>query len=283
MRSNLGGDPRPLSVWVAAHELGHVLGLHHRDGHNCSVMSPRAFDTNCAPSLAASRPTVGRAGLRARAGRRRRGGGPVRRRRGHAGSALSVAFAPRDRLTPERLRNLDLHRDVGAGRRDRRDQPRPGLPRRGRARPRCSRPRRPRCATATTSTRRCPGVPALRAAIAEHQQRFYGLDARGRPGDDGRDRGDHGRDPRAGRARRGGARVRPHLRLLRRGGEDDRRAAGADPAAPARVALRPGRAARRDHAEDARDPRQLAAQPDRPGAQPRGAADDRRRRRSSTT
>ncbi|HEY6888313.1 MAG TPA: matrixin family metalloprotease [Solirubrobacter sp.] len=57
LRSNLGGDPRPLSVWVAAHELGHVLGLHHRSGHNCSVMSPRAFDTNCAPSLAASRPT----------------------------------------------------------------------------------------------------------------------------------------------------------------------------------------------------------------------------------
>jgi hypothetical protein len=58
LRSNLGGDPRPLSVWVAAHELGHVLGLHHRNGHNCSVMSPRAFDTNCAPSLAASRPTA---------------------------------------------------------------------------------------------------------------------------------------------------------------------------------------------------------------------------------
>jgi hypothetical protein len=59
LRSNLGGNPRPLSVWVVAHELGHVLGLHHRSGHNCSVMSPRAFDTSCAPSLAASRPTPG--------------------------------------------------------------------------------------------------------------------------------------------------------------------------------------------------------------------------------
>jgi predicted Zn-dependent protease len=54
----LGGAPRPLSVWVTAHELGHVLGLRHRDGHACSLMSEHAFDTRCSPSLTASPPTL---------------------------------------------------------------------------------------------------------------------------------------------------------------------------------------------------------------------------------
>ena len=58
LAGELRGTPRPLSVWVAAHELGHVLGLEHHDGKACSLMSPHAFDTRCAPSLAAEPPTL---------------------------------------------------------------------------------------------------------------------------------------------------------------------------------------------------------------------------------
>jgi hypothetical protein len=59
LAGELRGNPRPLSVWVAAHELGHVLGLQHHDGRACSLMSPHAFDTSCAPSLAAKPATLG--------------------------------------------------------------------------------------------------------------------------------------------------------------------------------------------------------------------------------
>jgi hypothetical protein len=51
LSASLSDTPRPLSVWVAAHELGHVLGLHHRSGPECSLMSAHAFDTRCPPSL----------------------------------------------------------------------------------------------------------------------------------------------------------------------------------------------------------------------------------------
>lgn len=58
LSGELAGDPRSLSVWVAAHELGHVLGLRHTGGRGCSVMSAHAFDTSCAPSMAARQPTL---------------------------------------------------------------------------------------------------------------------------------------------------------------------------------------------------------------------------------
>ena len=40
------GAPTPLGVWVAMHELGHVLGLRHREGA-CSLMNAHAYDDSC--------------------------------------------------------------------------------------------------------------------------------------------------------------------------------------------------------------------------------------------
>ena len=40
------GRPSALNVWVAMHELGHVLGLRHREG-SCSVMNAQAYDDAC--------------------------------------------------------------------------------------------------------------------------------------------------------------------------------------------------------------------------------------------
>jgi len=42
----LVGRPTALNVWVAMHELGHVLGLRHREG-TCSLMNAQAFDDAC--------------------------------------------------------------------------------------------------------------------------------------------------------------------------------------------------------------------------------------------
>ena len=58
LADELGGEPRALSVWVAGHEIGHVLGLRHRTGRTCSLMSEHAFDTRCAPALTAEQATM---------------------------------------------------------------------------------------------------------------------------------------------------------------------------------------------------------------------------------
>jgi Matrixin len=46
LEPDLTGHPTALSVWVSMHELGHVLGLQHREG-TCSLMTPRAYDDAC--------------------------------------------------------------------------------------------------------------------------------------------------------------------------------------------------------------------------------------------
>jgi hypothetical protein len=47
LNSEIAGRPTALNVWVAMHELGHVLGLRHREG-TCSLMNAQAYDDACA-------------------------------------------------------------------------------------------------------------------------------------------------------------------------------------------------------------------------------------------
>jgi hypothetical protein len=46
LHPDITGPPTPLGVWVAMHELGHVLGLRHRDGR-CSLMNAHAYEDSC--------------------------------------------------------------------------------------------------------------------------------------------------------------------------------------------------------------------------------------------
>ena len=150
------------------------------------------------------------------------------------------------------LRHHDLRRDVGAGRRHRRGQPRAGLPRH----------RRPReVLDAAVAAMRSgqnqyppgPGIADLRHAIADHQRRFYGLEV----------------DPDsevfvttgateaiaasllgAPRAGRRGGRLRAVLRLVRGVHRHGRGRAAAGDAAGAGLRARPRRAAPGRHASD---------------------------------
>jgi Matrixin len=46
LNPSITGAPTPLSVWVAMHELGHVLGLRHHE-RACSLMNAHAYDDSC--------------------------------------------------------------------------------------------------------------------------------------------------------------------------------------------------------------------------------------------
>ena len=46
LNPTITGAPTPIGVWVAMHELGHVLGLSHREG-TCALMNAHAYDDSC--------------------------------------------------------------------------------------------------------------------------------------------------------------------------------------------------------------------------------------------
>jgi hypothetical protein len=62
LRSSVIDPISPFSVWVVAHEFGHVLGLQHRRGGVCTLMQPQAFVGRCRPSVR----SLGRLGPRLR-------------------------------------------------------------------------------------------------------------------------------------------------------------------------------------------------------------------------
>jgi hypothetical protein len=54
-----GSGHARLLIWVPpARQVGNVLGLCSRDRHTCSLMSRHASTARCAPSLAATPPTL---------------------------------------------------------------------------------------------------------------------------------------------------------------------------------------------------------------------------------
>ncbi len=79
LSGDLGADPRPLSVWVAAHEFGHVLGLHHSRRQRL-LADERARLRHELRAVAGRRERdVRPARVRARAGRRAHRRPPLRR------------------------------------------------------------------------------------------------------------------------------------------------------------------------------------------------------------
>ena len=128
------------------------------------------------------------------------------------------------------------------------------------------------------------GIPDLLAAIAEHQERFYGvlLDPASRCARHGRRDGGARRDAARTdrRTRRRGRRLRAALRLVRCRGRACGRAIGHRAAALARLPARPRRPAPRGQRPHAHHPRERSAQSDGRCLHGRGARGGRAPRRA---
>ena len=240
-----------------------------------------------------ARPSAGRCDRRGAAPRAP--GCQVRLEEADVVAPATVRFAPgpdragarRDQgPAPDRpaagLRDDGLRRDERAGGGHRVGQPRPGLPRLPRARPRCSTSPAPPSAPPPTSTRPGPGCRSCATAIADARAALprAGL----RPGHRGaghrrRHRGAGRCAARPARPRRRGRALRADVRQLRRRHRDGRRRRPPGAAAPARRPTGRHRPWTFDPAElrAAVTPAHQAAaaqhpaQPDRQGLRPRRA------------